>query len=225
MALNIMIAGPSGNGKSTSANGLDPTSTMILSANSKPLPWRGSKVQYSVEKKNKAKITSLIQLRASLLHINEKMEHIKTIIVDDTFHLILAKTMADINVPGFNKYKDLANDIYRATADLEHMMRDDLTVVYMMHSEESRDASGLPLTKLKLTGKFTEEVIDLPSYFSYVFEAKLIQEGDEIKYKFLTNKRTDADLAKSPMGCFEELFVDNDIATILSAINDYENDA
>ena len=222
MSLNILIAGPSGNGKSSSASTLDPESTMILAPNSKPLPWRGSKSQYSVDNKNKANITSLVQLRNSLLHISGKMEHIKTIVVEDMFHLILAKTMADINIPGFNKYKDLANDIYRATGDLEHSLREDLTVVYMMHSEETRDASGLPLTKLKLSGKFTEEVTDLPSYFTYVFEAKLIQEGDDIKYKFLTNKRTDADLAKSPLGCFEDTFIDNDISTILTTIDEYE---
>ena len=154
--------------------------------------------------------------------ISEKKPEIKTVVVEDFFHFILQRTMADINIPGFNKYKELAADIYNATAQIESEVREDLIVVFITHTEETRDAMGLPLTKLKLTGKFTEEVTDLPSYFTYILEAKVLTEEDRPLYKFLTNKRTTSDLAKTPMGCFEEQYIDNDLKTAIEIIEEFE---
>ena len=142
--------------------------------------------------------------------------------MEDFFHFILQRTMADINVPGFNKYKELASDIYQATASIEHEVRDDLTVIFLTHTEETRDAMGMPQTKLKLSGKFTEEVTDLPSYFTYILEAKVIVENETPTYKFLTNKHTPSDLAKTPMGCFAEQYIDNDLMNVMEIIEEYE---
>jgi hypothetical protein len=130
--------------------------------------------------------------------------------------------MADIKVPGYAKYKELAQEIYRVTGELEDQIRDDLRIVYITHTEEVIASDGSIQTKLKLTGKFTEEVTDIPSFFTYVFEAKVKFENDETQYVFLTNKASKADLAKTPMGCFKDKEVPNDLQEIIKTINNYE---
>jgi hypothetical protein len=42
------------------------------------------------------------------------------------------------------------------------------------------------------------------------------------EYKFLTNKQSEADIAKTPFGIFEELFVDNDLAEIIKTLDEKE---
>ena len=67
-----------------------------------------------------------------------------------------------------------------------------------------------------------EDVVDLPSFFTYVFEAKVVYNDGKPEYKFLTNKQSEADIAKTPFGIFEELFVDNDLAEIIKTLDEKE---
>ena len=130
--------------------------------------------------------------------------------------------MSDIDKPGFKKFADLGREVYEATAGLEHLLRDDLNLIILTHTIEERDASGNPKTKLKVTGKMVEDVVDLPSFFTYVFEAKVVYNDGKPEYKFLTNKQSEADIAKTPFWIFEELFVDNDLAEIIKTLDEKE---
>ena len=66
-----------------------------------------------------------------------------------------------------------------------------------------------------------EEKITPEGIFTYVFYARAVPAADgTMEYKFLTN--TDGEhVAKTPMGMFENLYVDNDLAEILKVINEY----
>lgn len=67
------------------------------------------------------------------------------------------------------------------------------------------------------------EKITPEGLFTYVFYA-LPQSGDgeHMEYKFLTN--TDGEhVAKTPMGMFEDLLIDNDVAEIIKVIDNYNN--
>jgi len=80
----------------------------------------------------------------------------------------------------------------------------------------------MPMTKLKLFSKFTDEKIDLPSYYTYVFESKVIFADGKSEYKFLTNSRTDADIAKTPLDMFDEQFIDNDLQKVIETLDENE---
>lgn len=218
----ILVAGPSGSGKSTSIRNLNATETFIIKPNSKPLPFLGGRKAYSKDAKNLLITKSMISLKSAIKNINEKAPHIKNIVIEDFFHFILAKTMNDINKTGFNKFKELANEVYMATSGLEHELRDDLNLIMLTHTEEVRDAAGNPVTKLKVTGKMIEDVVDLPSFFTYVFESKVIFTDGVSEYKFLSNKQSDADVAKTPFGMFDTLHVDNDLEAILTILDEKE---
>jgi len=217
-----MIVAQSGSGKSTSLRNLKPEETFIIKPNAKPLPFKGAKKSYSKENKNLFVTTSLVELKKTILNVNSKATHIKNLVIDDFFHFMMAKSMADISKPGFQKFADLGKEVFEATAGLETDLRDDLNLIILTHSVEERDASGLPQTKLKLTGKFVEEKVDLPSYFTYVLEAKVLFNQGKSEYKFLTNKRSEADMAKTPFGIFEEEFIDNDLQSVLEILDENE---
>lgn len=70
--------------------------------------------------------------------------------------------------------------------------------------------------------KLVNEKITPEGLFTYVFYA-MAREGEEgIEYKFLTN--TDMEhVAKTPMGMFDELWIDNDLNEIIKVIDNYNN--
>ena len=218
----ILVAAESGSGKSTSLRNLNPKETFVIKPNRKPLPFTGGRKSYSEDSGNLFITNSLIGLKSAILNVNDKAPHVKNLVVEDFFHFMLAKSMDDIKKPGFGKFADLGKETYDATAGLEGVLRDDLNLIIITHTTEEKDASGMPKTTLKLTGRFVADVVDLPSFFTYVLEAKISYVDGKPEYRFLTNKRSDADIAKTPMGMFDELLVDNDMEMIISVLDEKE---
>lgn len=66
-----------------------------------------------------------------------------------------------------------------------------------------------------------DTVITLEGLFTYVFFTT-VQRDEENKtsYKFITNSEGTC-TAKSPMGLFEDLYVDNDLNLVINRIKEY----
>jgi hypothetical protein len=64
----------------------------------------------------------------------------------------------------------------------------------------------------------------LSSHFTVVLKTNVLVEDGELRYVFQTNKTAkDKDNeAKSPFGLFDELYIDNDVAKVIEAINEYK---
>lgn len=58
MGYTIAVVGETGTGKSTSVEKLPPEKTFIINVMNKPLPWRGSRDQYTKENKNTAVVSA-----------------------------------------------------------------------------------------------------------------------------------------------------------------------
>ena len=217
----VITIGKSGSGKSTSLRNLDPESTFVITPNSKPLPFRGSRTKYTREKKNLGIVKSIPGLGTLLRSINDKAAHIKTVVVDDFNHYLTARVMADASKPGFGKWGQLAQDTYAALLQSEETYRDDLTVVLLAHSETTTDANGVSTTTLATVGKMLDNQVKIPSYATYMFHTIIRDGEDGPEHVFQTNT-TDGREAKSPMGCFDELYIENDLAAALTVIDDYE---
>lgn len=219
----ILVVGASGSGKSSSLRNLDPKSTFVITPNSKPLPFRGSRAKYNKENKTLAVVKTLPGLGQALEAINKNAPHIKTVIIEDFNHQLTARVMADANKAGFAKWGQLAQDTYNALLQAEETYRDDLTIVVLAHSETSMDSNGVSKTTLATVGKMLDNQVKIPSYATYMFHA-VIRDGENgPEYVFQTNSAEGRE-AKSPMGCFNELYIDNDLAKILETIDKYEND-
>jgi len=93
-------------------------------------------------------------------------------------------------------------------------MRDDLTVVFVAHTQTDRDDNGYLFTRIKTSGRKLDK-ITLESKFTTVLIAKCV-DGN---YVFETQANNST--AKSPMGLFETREIPNDIAEVIKALNEF----
>jgi hypothetical protein len=93
-------------------------------------------------------------------------------------------------------------------------MRPDLTVIFLAHSQTERDDNGFMFTRVKTSGKKLDKIV-LESKFPVVLLAK--NNGGRFVLETQSNNST----AKTPMGAIEDREIDNDIMTIIKALEDY----
>lgn len=90
----VAIVGPSGTGKSTSMETLDPTTTVLVGIDPKGLPWRGWKKQYTPLKGSSFQQGNYVQTDNSaticklLKRIDTERPDIKTIVIDDMQYIM-----------------------------------------------------------------------------------------------------------------------------------------
>lgn len=64
-------------------------------------------------------------------------------------------------------------------------------------------------------------MITVEGLFTYVlFTARLKDDDGNINYKFMTQS-DGTNTAKTPMGCFKELYIDNDLKYVFDSIDNY----
>mgnify|MGYP000446651564 CR=1 FL=1 len=230
MAELIAIVGESGSGKTTSIRNLDPKSTFIISTTGKRPGIKGAKKKYPDFKVNKETkeitgnfyTTSNIDQIASIMKlINTKMTDIKVLIIDDYQYLQGFESMARVDEKGYSKFTDIAKHAYEVLKSGMDM-RNDLYVCILTHSENTGDNIN-PYYKIKTLGKMLDSVITLEGLFTYVLFSKVINDGEKVQYKFLTNSDGTC-TAKSPMGLFDELLIDNDLDFVIKKIQEYNED-
>jgi hypothetical protein len=102
-------------------------------------------------------------------------------------------------------------------------MRDDLNIVVSTHSENIGDRIN-PYYKMKTLGKMLDSVITLEGLFTYVLFTT-VQRDDEgnPSYKFITNSDGTC-TAKSPMGLFNDIYIDNDLNYVVNRIKEYNEE-
>ena len=211
----ICIMGESGSGKTTSLRNLDPKTTLYVDCDKKGLSWKGWRDQYSGKNENYLQ-TDFPQIALQILQKvdkSEKYKHIKVIVFDTINGLMVADEMRRMKEKSYDKWVDLAASIYELI-DYSLTVRDDLTPIFIAHTQTDHDDNGFIFTRIKTSGRKLDK-ITLESKFSTVLLAKVI----DGKYVFET--RSDNSTAKSPMGAFEEKDVPNDMAAVLEALKDF----
>lgn len=214
MAKVICIMGESGSGKTTSMRNLDPESTYYIDSDRKGLSWKGWKKQYNTEKKNYFCSDEPDRVKAKLSAISEKCPKIKTIVIDTIGSIMVSDEMRRSREKGFDKWIDLATCIWDMV-DMAYFLRDDLTVVFVAHTQTERTEDGYIFTKIKTSGKKLDKIC-LESKFTTVLIAKCI-DGE---YVFETHAKNST--AKTPMGLFETDTIPNDIKTVIEALEEFE---
>ncbi len=215
MARIIGIMGESGAGKTTSMRNLDPATTYYFDCDKKGLSWRGWKKQYNGEAKNYRCTDDQAEILAILRGINEKCPNIKTVILDTLNGVMVADEMRRSREKGYDKWVDLAAAVY-GIIDYALQMREDMTVIFVCHSQTVRDDNGYMFTSIKTNGQKLSK-IGLETKFPIVLHAKCI-DGE-----YIFETQANFSTAKTPLGLFSNKTIPNDIATVLQAIEEYEN--
>ena len=227
----LCIYGESGHGKTTSLRNLDPKTTFIISTTGKPLPFRGWKKNYTLLNINKDTkeisgnyfiSSNWSQIIKILKVINTKLPNIKTVIVDD-FQYVLSYEFVDrATEVGYQKFSELAQHAMEILRYSEQM-REDCTMCFLTHCDNVGSEMD-PKYIIKTVGKLLSEKVTLEGLFTYIFFAKT-EEGEDgkMQYKLVTNNDGRC-LAKTPMGMFEDLEIDNDLNEILKVIKNYNEE-
>lgn len=193
----IGLMGESGAGKTTSMRNLDPATTVYIDCDKKGLSWKGWKSQYNTENKNYLK-TDYPQVALQMLqrvNTEKAFKKVQTVIVDTLNGLMVADEMRRSKEKGYDKWMDLAASVYELV-DYALTVRDDLTVIFVCHTQTERDDAGYSFTRIKTSGRKLDKIA-LESKFTTVLLAKCV----DGRYLFETQSKFST--AKSPFGALE----------------------
>jgi len=227
MAASVLVIAESGSGKSTSIENLDPKETFIINVANKPLPFKGWKSKYILWSKenptgnlySKADADSIV---ACMKYVSERRPEIKNIVVDDFQYMMGFEYMEKALEKGYDKFTKMAANLSKV-ATLPKDLRDDLTIFFLTHAEESTDIEGNRKLKAKTIGKMVDNVLTLEGLFSIVLFGKVKKDKElGVRYIFETQNNGE-NTCKSPRGMFPTFEIANDLALVKQAIINYEN--
>ena len=218
MAKVIGVMGESGAGKTTAMRNLDPKKTFYIDCDKKGLNWKGWKKQYSADAKNYWSSDSFAIVNGLLDKINseEQFKKIKYVVIDTLNGLMVAEEMKILAMQTGDKrsaWSDLAQNGW-AIVNKALMMRDDLTVIILCHSETISDDNGIIRTRIKTNGRKLEKLVLESKMTTVVWSVR--QDG---KYKFILS--ADGSTCKIPLGAFDTDEIDNDITLVINALEEY----
>ncbi len=224
MAKVICVMGESGSGKTTAMRNLDPQTTYYIDCDKKGLSWRGWRKQYQPSI-NYTKTDFPQTVQKLLVWLDGKMLDaknqpiltgmtFKTVVIDTLNGIMVADEMRRFKEKGYDKWQDLAQSVYDIV-DYALTMREDITVIFLAHTQTDHDENGYMFTRIKTNGKKLDK-ITLESKFSTVLLAKN-NNGVHV-FETQANRST----AKTPMDAFKDQpEIANDITEILKVLEDY----
>ena len=138
---------------------------------------------------------------------------IKVVVIDTINALMIADEMRRAKEKGFDKWIDLATCIWDLVSGA-YDYREDLTIIFVAHTQTERDDSGYVFTRIKTSGKKLDKIC-LESKFTTVLLAKVV----DGRYIFETHANHST--TKTPLGAFVDDEIDNNIVTVLEALKDF----
>ena len=236
----VLILAPSGFGKTTSIGnvpelgikGLDPGNTFIITATSKPLPFRGSERLYKTidpqlpptkENGNRLISNNGVFIAKCISYIINNRSEIKNIVIDDSNYVMQDYYMANALKKGYDVFKELGAAMHAIFSAME--LSSTVNFYMMAHYEEYKDSNEDTISyRFKTVGKMTTDYITPEGKFNIVLFGKQFYDEQEKKVikQFVTN--FDGRFpAKSPVGMFKELYIPNDLGLVEKAIEEYYN--
>lgn len=193
-----MIYGQSGTGKSTSLRNFKPEDVCIVNVSGKPLPFKNKHKTFNTD--------DYMAVDAAI-----KKAPAKSIVIDDATYLMTGEYMRTAKVTGYQKYTDMALNYYTLVKAAAALPSDKI-VYFMGHSDT--DANGNE--KFKTIGKMLDEKVTLEGMFTIVLKT-VVTDG---KYQFST-RNSGQDTVKTPLGMFNDVLIDNDLAMVDKTIREY----
>ena len=203
MAIPVLIIGKSGSGKSASMMNLDPKETALISVLGKPLPFKGKFDQ--VTEDDSAKIIGIV--KAAKRNI---------VVIDDVGYTMTNMFMRDHAAGGggnavFSLYNNIGDKFWNMI-EAVRKIPEDKRVYFMMHEEQNDFGAIRP----KTIGRMIDEKVCLEGMFTICLRC-MVSSG---KHIFRTQS-DGLDVAKTPIGMFDDIEIPNDLAAVDKAICEY----
>ena len=152
----------------------------------------------------------------------EKRKDIKNLVIDDFQYMSSFEFFERVDEKGYEKFTQIGAGLARI-ARMPKDLREDLTVFFLTHAEESTDMDGKRKLKAKTIGKMVDEKLTLEGLFSIVLYGKVKKGKDDvIRYVFETQTTGD-NTCKSPKGMFDTFEIANDLGLVKKGITDFGN--
>lgn len=199
MGLPVLILGYSGSGKSASMRNFTSDEIALVNVCGKALPFR-TQFQTVLCSDQYADIDRFLHT------VQEKI-----IVIDDCQYLMANEFMRRAKEKGYDKFTDIGQNFWSLVHSV-FALQNDVTVYFLSHIDT--DENGRQ--KIKTIGKLLDEKITVEGMFTTVLKT-VVMDG---RYLFAT--QTDGrDTCKSPMGMFPEMYIENDLKAVDSAIRNY----
>lgn len=210
MSIATMILGESGTGKTASLRNLNPADTLLIQPVRKPLPFRSAQWREIRAKGDGGNIFVMPDARKIVQAMYKTSAHI--VVLDDWQYILSRLYMeAEKSRNTFDLFREIGAVGY-LTLKAASELPDSTRVYVLAHTQE--DESGR--TRIKTLGKLLDEKIVPEGLFTTVLRTH-VENG---KYQFQTHNNG-MDTTKSPLGLFDEDYIDNDLAAVDAAICAY----
>lgn len=223
-ATGILLIGNHGTGKSSSFETLPPEQTLIVQPNTKDLPWGGWERNYEIGRN----LIRVQGLNSAISEAGQAYQAMPTkpkyIIIEDTTHLQTQRTTSASFIAqsdggkSYAKWNQFGADFGRLIIDIPKVLPAGTFVIFVGHVELKDDG----VYDIQTAGKLLDNNIKIPSWFTYALHSRVIKESDKLKYVFQTNF-DGVYSAKTPRGCFTDLYIPNDMKAVCDRIEQYKS--
>ena len=227
MAITVGIFNQSGGGKSTSIvinpdgtynpaeyKGMDPDTTVVINSDMKRLPFKSEKW---IEGTNVFTNSDINYIKDLLKRIGSGTK-IKAVVIDTINGVMVDKEMLESKKLSFDKWADLAKDIYEIVS-IANGLRDDLVIYFTGHVTLYTDVDGNESKCLITNGRKLEK-IKLESKLPIVLFGT-VEWGSNGNNKYYFETQSNRSTAKSPLGMFDEFKIPNSLSLVDSKIREY----
>ena len=198
MGVTVLVLGASGSGKSTSLRNFEPGEIAVFDVAGKPLPFR-----------KKLDVAHRPSYGVIMKKLKENSR--RAYVIDDANYLMAFQNFALASVKGYDKFTTMAVN-FEQLLEASNATDEDTVTYYLMHPEYDADGRMKP----KSIGKMLDSQLCIEGMFPIVLVAQRMEDG----YRFVT--QTDGNTpAKTPMGMFPDVIIDNDLKMVDSAIREY----
>lgn len=210
MSKIILVMGEPATGKTVSLRNIPKNELYYIDCDKKGLNYKGWRNDFNEENKNYCRTTDSDMIAKILKGISNTREDIKYVAIDTINSVMLADEMRRSKDKNFDKWVDLASSVYNIIVDTAPDLRDDMTVIFIGHTQT--DDEGF--TRLLTNGKKLNK-IGLEKYFDTV----LISKNMNGRYVFETTSPNST--ARVPMGFDCEQYIENDLYEIIKELKEY----
>lgn len=231
----ILVLAKSGFGKSTSIGeipelgikGLDPSTTYLISAVNKPLPFRGANKKFVMTTYenptagNRVVTNDAEQVANLITMVGHPDSPFETIVLDDMNYISQDYYMKNALKGGWDTPKKIGYGM-GLIFDAINSVPENKTIICLAHFEEYKDKNGDSISyRYKSTGNMVDQYITPEGKFEIVLYGKATYDNKEKKSirEFVTND-DGVYPAKSPVGMLD-LYVPNDLGYIVDAVKVY----